>query len=109
MLHSDLILASKPLAYYPLDGDRLNYVDQSKFAGGGSTVYDGSSETSPGVFFKGQPLVKGLRNACHIKTSSHYVTIPNHGLFARLVTPDQCLLSFTTCLTHTLAGYPVSF
>jgi hypothetical protein len=75
-------MSKKPIAYYPLDGDLLNHADESRLTATSSyTVFDGSENSTHRIFFRGQPMVKGLRNACHLRGSySGNLRIPNPGL-----------------------------
>jgi len=85
MEHRELVLSKKPIAYYPLDADLLNYADTGVYnVAGNSLVYDGSTnDATATIFFKGQPLVAGLKNACAFKDNAGYIDFPTHGAFAK--------------------------
>lgn len=85
MEHRELVLSKKPIAYYPLDADLLNYADTGVYnVANNSIVYDGSTnDATATIFFKGQPLVAGLKNACAFSSTSGFIDFPAHGAFAK--------------------------
>lgn len=84
MEHRELVLSKKPIAYYPLDADLLNYADTSVYpVTNNGVVYDGSNDAAAKIFFKGQPLVAGLKNVCAFSDNNGFIDFPTHGAFAK--------------------------
>src|SRR6478609_8499690 len=94
--HRELVLSKKPLAYYPLDEDLLNSVNAGMSTATSTTVYNGSNDTTAGVFFRGNPLVYGLKNACVLRFSSDYIQVPAYGFFSKYGDDRALAMEFYT-------------
>lgn len=82
MNHNELVLSKKPVAYYPLSGDLLDYAGGP--AATSSAVFTGSNDTTATVFFRGIPLVYGLSSSCVMKDVAGRITVNSKGMFSSM-------------------------